>query len=87
MGVERQANVIFDPSQPSPMLYELQQFLCKLGLTSGPCVLPDGEAAGAVNDRTQDTQVTFRPTSTSKESVQLQNAKAELTPAVGNSVR
>ena len=42
------------------MLYELQRFFCKLGLTSGPGVLPDGEQDGTDNDRNNDLTATTR---------------------------
>ena len=85
--VERQVNVTFDLSQPSDMLYELQRFFSKLGLTSGSGVLPDGLESSAVGDRSENTTEPSRLGSTSKESTQLQNVKLELTPAVKKAAR
>ena len=77
--VERQVNVWFDQCQLSTMLYELQRFLCKLGLTFGPGVQPAMEQSGAACDRNSDLTATQCHPSTSKESPHLQNVKVELT--------
>ena len=69
------------------MLYALQQFFCKLGLTAGPGVQPDVEQSGTDHDRINDLSATERHRSTSKESSQLQNVKLELTPAVKKAAR